>query len=104
MGARVRSADRPRRLRQHAPRPAKPLRLAAKSQFLNEAESLAMLAQAGVPVIEHRLCRDELEVRTAVAQLGGDVVLKACSRDLPHKSDHGLVAIGVADPLAEFRR
>jgi hypothetical protein len=57
-----------------------------------------------VPVIEHRLCRDELEVRTAVEQLGGDVVLKACSRDLPHKSDHGLVAIGVADPLAEFRR
>ncbi len=104
MDALAQLADHAALLRQPAPPPAKPIRLAAKSQFLNEAESLAMLAQAGVPVIEHRLCRDELEVRTAVAQLGGDVVLKACSRDLPHKSDHGLVAIGVADPLAEFRR
>src|SRR5258706_2325161 len=104
MDALAQLADHAAVPRQHAPPPAKPIRLAAKSQFLNEAESLAMLAQAGVPVIEHRLCRDELEVRTAVAQLGGDVVLKACSRDLPHKSDHGLVAIGVADPLAEFRR
>jgi len=104
MDALAQLADHAALLRQPAPPPAKPIRLAAKSQFLNEAESLAMLAQAGVPVIEHRLCRDEPEVRTAVAQLGGDVVLKACSRDLPHKSDHGLVAIGVADPLAEFRR
>jgi hypothetical protein len=29
--------------------------------------------------------------------------MKACSRDLPHKSDHALVALSVADPLAEFR-
>jgi acyl-CoA synthetase (NDP forming) len=89
-------------------RPALPClnqpRLGAKPQFLNEAESLAMLAQAGLPVIEHRLCREELEVQAAMDQLGGELVVKACSRDLPHKSDHGLVAIGVADPLAEFRR
>jgi succinyl-CoA synthetase beta subunit len=78
--------------------------LGAKPQFLNEAESLAMLAQAGLPVIEHRLCREELEVQAAMDQLGGELVVKACSRDLPHKSDQGLVAIGVADPLAEFRR
>src|SRR5439155_14812238 len=37
-------------------------------------------------------------------ELGGDVVMKTCSRDLPHKSDHGLVSVGVAEPLAEFRR
>jgi hypothetical protein len=30
--------------------------------------------------------------------------MKACSRDLPHKSEHGLVAIEPGDPLAEFRR
>jgi acyl-CoA synthetase (NDP forming) len=89
-------------------RPAPPLlnqpRLGGKVQFLNEPESLAMLAQAGLPVIEHRLCREEPEVRAAVEELGGEVVMKACSRDLPHKSDHGLVAIGVADPIGEFRR
>ena len=73
-------------------------------RFLNEAESLAMLAKAGLPVVEHRLCRDEPEVETAARALGAELVVKACSRDLPHKSDHGLVAIGVVDPVAEFRR
>jgi succinyl-CoA synthetase beta subunit len=71
---------------------------------LNEAASLALLARAGVPVIEHRLCRDEPELERALSELGTDIVLKACSPDLPHKSDHGLVALGPADPLAEFRR
>ena len=56
---------------------------------------LPMLARAGMPVIEHRLCRDEAELRAALATLGPDVVLKACSADLPHKSDHGLVAMGL---------
>ena len=74
-----------------------------KTRFLNEAESLAMLAEAGLPVIEHRLCRDESEARAVAGELG-EVVMKVCSRDLPHKSDHGLVAIGVQDPAAEFRR
>jgi acyl-CoA synthetase (NDP forming) len=73
-------------------------------RFLDEAESLAMLAEAGLPVVEHRLCRGELEVEAAARALGAELVLKACSRDLPHKSDHGLVAIGVADPIAEFKR
>jgi acyl-CoA synthetase (NDP forming) len=73
-------------------------------RFLNEAESLAMLAKAGLPVIEHRLCADEREVRQAARALGPELVLKTCSPDLPHKSDHGLVAVGVADPVAEFRR
>lgn len=72
--------------------------------FLNEAESLARLAQAGVPVIEHSLVKDEAALAGAVAKLGGEVVLKLCSADVPHKSDHGLVAIAPADPLAEFRR
>jgi len=91
-------------LRRPAPPPLNLPPLGAKPHFLNEAESLAMLAQAGLPVVEHRLCREELEVRAAMDELGGELVMKTCSRELPHKSDHGLVAIGVADPLAEFRR
>ncbi|TMH67912.1 MAG: acetate--CoA ligase family protein [Betaproteobacteria bacterium] len=91
-------------LRRPAPPPLNLPPLGAKPHFLNEAESLAMLAQAGLPVVEHRLCREELEVRAAMDELGGELVMKTCSRELPYKSDHGLVAIGVADPLAEFRR
>jgi acetate---CoA ligase (ADP-forming) len=81
-----------------APAPAGPQR------GLNEFESLAWVSKAGLPVIEHRLCRNEDEVLAACRALGGEVVIKACSRDLPHKSDHGLVALGVGDPVAEFRR
>jgi acyl-CoA synthetase (NDP forming) len=104
IGALAQLADHAALLRRSAPPSINQPRLGAKSQFLNEAESLAMLAQAGLPVIEHRLCREELEVQAAMDELGSELVVKTCSRDLPHKSDHGLVAIGVAEPLAEFRR
>jgi acyl-CoA synthetase (NDP forming) len=77
---------------------------AGGSRVLNEAESLAMLAQAGLRVIEHRLCRTEDEVGNAYVEFQTKVVLKACSPDLPHKSDHGLVALEPQDPAAEFRR
>lgn len=83
-------------------RPARPF-LAGKpgrpARFLNEAESLAMLAEAGLPVVEHRVCKHESELPA-----GGDVVMKLCSADVPHKSDHGLVALSPPDLAAEFRR
>ena len=76
----------------------------AATRFMNEVESLALVAQAGVPVIEHRLCRNAEEVLAAARSMQGEVVVKACSPDLPHKSDHGLVALSPADPAAEFER
>jgi acyl-CoA synthetase (NDP forming) len=97
MDALAQLADHAALLRRSAP-PVKSVRVGASRRFLNEAESLAMLAGAGIPVVEHRLCKAEEELGT------GDLVLKACSRDLPHKSDHGLVALSPADPKAEFRR
>ncbi len=74
------------------------------AQFLSEAESLALLAAAGIPVVEHRLCSSEEEALAAHAALGPQIVIKACSPDLPHKSDHGLVALDASDPAAEYRR
>ncbi|MGQ0545478.1 MAG: acetate--CoA ligase family protein [Betaproteobacteria bacterium] len=68
-------------------------------QFLHEAESLEVLARAGLPVVEHRLCRTEEEIPDFAP-----LVMKACSRDLPHKTEHGLVSIEPEDPAAEFRR
>jgi acyl-CoA synthetase (NDP forming) len=104
MDALAQLADHSALLRRPALPPMAPIRARAPGHFLNEAESLTILVQAGLPVVEHRLCRDELAVQAALDQLGVEVVIKACSRDLPHKSEHGLVAIGVADPVAEFRR
>jgi acyl-CoA synthetase (NDP forming) len=59
-------------------------------RFLHEAESLQVLARAGLPVVEHRLCTTEEAANAACAEFG-DFVMKACSRDLPHKTEHGLV-------------
>ena len=69
-------------------------------RFLNEAESLAELRAVGIPVVEHRVCTTEADLKN----LAGPLVMKICSADIPHKSDYGLVAIDVADPVAEFRR
>ena len=88
-------------------RPAAPIASVVhveRTRTLNEHDSLAMLAQAGIPVVEHVMCRGEDEALQTFERLGGDVVMKACSPDLPHKSDHGLVALKVDDPAAEFRR
>ncbi len=80
------------------------------ARFIAEAQSLELLAGAGIAVIEHRLCANEDEVRAAFAALGaGDapVALKGCSPDAPHKSELGLVALGVADvdaAVSEFAR
>lgn len=59
-------------------------------RLLHEAESLEVLARAGLPVVEHRLCTTEEAASAACAEFG-DFAMKACSRDLPHKTEHGLV-------------
>jgi acetate---CoA ligase (ADP-forming) len=76
----------PRRLAVSA-RSAEPQR----TTTLSEAASLALLQQAGVPVAPHRLCHSPREAVQAWRDLGPDVVVKACSAAIPHKSEHGLV-------------
>ena len=64
-------------------------------RILNEFESLALLREAGIAVVEHRLCRDEAQARAAFRALGPKVVLKACSSAVPHKTEQGLVRLGL---------
>ncbi|MGP1679042.1 MAG: acetate--CoA ligase family protein, partial [Burkholderiales bacterium] len=63
--------------------------------FLNEADSLALLAANGIPVAAQRLCRSAAEARAALRALGGPVAVKACSAEVPHKSEFGLVALNL---------
>src|SRR6185295_16137744 len=70
--------------------------------MLNEAESLTLLATAGVPVVKFRLCHNAEEAVQALAQLGGRVALKGCSADVAHKSELGLVHLG-ADQAGQVR-
>lgn len=64
--------------------------------FLNEADSLALLARHGAPTVPMYLCRSAQEASNAFDAVGGRAVVKACSAEVPHKSEHGLVALGVA--------
>jgi acyl-CoA synthetase (NDP forming) len=66
-----------------------------KEATLNEADSLATLAAAGLPVVPHHLCRTPAEAATAWRNMGGAVAVKGCSADLPHKSEYGLVKLGL---------
>lgn len=79
-----------------------------ESRFLSEAESLGLLAACGLPTVPHRVCRSEAEALEAYRALGsGRVVLKGCSAEVPHKSDHGLVVLAVnseADVALSYRR
>lgn len=66
-----------------------------EGRALNEAESLDVLARAGLAVVPHHLCRTAAQAATAWRNLGGPVAVKGCSADLPHKSEHGLVRLGL---------
>src|ERR1700754_4499686 len=68
----------------------------AATTLLNEADILALLAARGVPVVPHRLCRTRAEAIAAFEAIGGPVVVKGCSADIAHKSELGLVKLGVS--------
>ncbi|WP_322517672.1 acetate--CoA ligase family protein [Rhodopseudomonas palustris] len=72
-----------------------PVASAAGTLMLNEAESLSLLAARGIPVVPHRLCLSRNEAIAAFTMIGGPVVVKGCSADIAHKSELGLVRLGV---------
>ena len=82
----------------HAGAPASPV--AGEAALLNEADSFARLEAAGIPVVRHRLCHTPEEAEAAWRALGPRVVVKGCSADLAHKSEHDLVRLGLADAAA----
>jgi len=70
---------------------------------LGDEQALAMLEVAGVAVARSVLARDDTAVAASAARLAGDqgrVVLKTASVDIPHRSEHGLVAVGVSPEQA----
>ncbi|HYF59697.1 MAG TPA: acetate--CoA ligase family protein [Burkholderiaceae bacterium] len=66
--------------------------------MLDESASLALLQRAGVPVVRHRACAGERDAAEAFGALGAArVVVKGLSRAVAHKSELGLVRLGIAD-------
>jgi acyl-CoA synthetase (NDP forming) len=65
------------------------------SGTLSEAESLALLEQYGIPVVAHVASTSADEASKFAAKIGFPVVIKGCAAEVPHKSDYGLVHLGV---------
>jgi len=82
------------------PESARPVLPRAAAGFLSEAQSLDLLAQQGMRVVEHVCCTDAEGVVAAWRTIGAAVALKACSARLPHKSEHQLVALHLNDERA----
>lgn len=74
-----------------------PRAVAGPTATLSEAASLDLLARFGVPTVRRAVCAD-LEAALAFLAAGaGSIVLKAVSAAIPHKSEHGLVHVGLSD-------
>ena len=72
------------------------IRLAAGG-ILDEAESLALLADYGLAVPAHQVVANEDDLCMAARSLGYPVALKTASSDVHHKSDVDGVRLGIAD-------
>jgi acyl-CoA synthetase (NDP forming) len=64
---------------------------------IHEHDAKRVLAEAALPVVEERLVTGLSGARGAAAALGYPIVLKVVSDDLPHRSEFGLVAVGLRD-------
>jgi acyl-CoA synthetase (NDP forming) len=62
---------------------------------LDEAASKSLLRDAGVAFLPEAIARTPAEAAAAAAGFGSPVAMKVLSRDVPHKSDAGGVALGV---------
>lgn len=67
----------------------------AAARMLNEADSLGLLASQGLRMVEHRLCVSLAAAIDALESFGEAVVMKGCSSDVAHKSELGIVKLGI---------
>ena len=71
--------------------------LANGQEWLDPADSKAVLAAFGVPVVHSVPARSAREAAQVASQVGFPVVMKILSPDIPHKTDVGGVRLGLAD-------
>lgn len=66
-------------------------------QALSEYDSKRVLAAYGIPVTREVLAADGCGAAAAAGQLGYPVALKVCADSIAHKTEHGLIRLGVRD-------
>jgi acyl-CoA synthetase (NDP forming) len=77
-------------------RPSKAAAAARSSLRPDEWSSMAVLREYGIPTPRMELTTSAKEAVVAAERIGFPVVLKACGADILHKTDLGLVLVGVA--------
>ena len=70
------------------------------SHTLSEADSRALVAAAGVRVSPYALVRSVADADAAIAGLAGPWVAKLCGDAIAHKTERGLVRLGLTSPEA----
>jgi succinyl-CoA synthetase beta subunit len=64
---------------------------------VNEYDSKRLIADFDVRVTVEHIATSQADAIEAAGSIGYPVVLKAVSDDIPHKTEHGLVKVGLAD-------
>lgn len=64
---------------------------------LSEYESKKVLAEYDIPVTQEFLVNSGEEALSAANQIGYPIVLKGCSPELTHKTEHNLIALNIRD-------
>jgi acetate---CoA ligase (ADP-forming) subunit beta len=67
---------------------------------LSEHESKELLREAGIAVPDERLVETSEAAVRAATELGYPVALKLCGRKIAHKTERGLVKLGLGDAAA----
>jgi acetyltransferase len=67
---------------------------------LSEAASKTLVARYGVPLLDERTAPTVDDAVAAADAIGYPVVLKLCGEAIAHKTERGLVRLGVADTIA----
>lgn len=80
--------------------PLAPVQVPADASALSEAEAMALLADAGVPVVRHGVAADADAAVRIAESIGFPVAVKLCSRHILHKSDIGGVVLNLQDAAA----
>ena len=67
------------------------------TRTLSEPDSKALLAGYGVPVAPERVVHDAAGAATAATEIGFPVVVKLAGDTIAHKTERGLVRLGLTD-------
>ena len=69
--------------------------LSSPRRTINEVDAKSIVRALGIAAVEDRLVSTAQDAVRSAAAIGYPVVLKAVSDEIPHRSEYGLVAVGL---------